>query len=140
MFPHFPPIKKNCPLFVQIAQMGLILPRIPPPTPVLYSAITHPFRGYVRTQNTPKHTQNTPFSGLNLKVGNMNYRLGNLDPNWAKCLKSGKNFSRSGQNCIIMTFNWPAPPTTPFTPALLPTARVCPASRLCPLDIPVTVM
>ena len=44
------------PLFVQIAQMvlisprwGLILPRIPPPTPVLYSAVTNPFWGYVGT-------------------------------------------------------------------------------------------
>ena len=35
---------------------------------------------------TPRH----PFS--------FNYRLGNLDPNWATCLKSGQNLSRSGQN------------------------------------------
>ena len=75
----------------------LILPRIPPPTPVLYSAVTNPFRGYVRTQNTPTPPQNTPFPELNLKVGKMIYCLGNVDPNWAKCLKNGQNFSRSGQ-------------------------------------------
>ena len=57
-----PPILEHfCLLFVQIAQMGLILPRwglilprIPPPTLVLHSAVTHPFLGYVHTQNTPK--------------------------------------------------------------------------------------
>ena len=49
----------------------------------------------------PTPSQNTPFSGLNLKVGKRNYRLGNLDPNWAKCLKSGQNFSRSGQKKFI---------------------------------------
>ena len=93
-----------CPLFIQIAQMGLIfprwgliLPRIPPSTPVLYSAITHPSLGYVWTQNTNKPTHNSPFPGLNLKVGKMNYRLGNLDQNRSKCLKSWQNFSRSGQ-------------------------------------------
>ena len=35
--------------------------------------------------------------GNRLKVGKMNYCLGKLDPNWAKCLKSEQNFSRSGQ-------------------------------------------
>ena len=73
-----------CPLFVQIAQMGLILPRwdlilprIPPPP------------------------QNTPFPGLIFKVGKMNYCLRKLAPIWAKCLKSGQNFSRSGPNFFI---------------------------------------
>ena len=36
-----------------------------------------------------------------MKVGKMNYRLGKMDPNWAKCLKSGQNISRSGQKKII---------------------------------------
>ena len=104
----FPILKNVCPLFVQIAQMGLILPRwdlilprIPPSTPLLYSAVTHLFRGYVHTQSTPKPTQNTPFPGLNLKVGKMNYSLGNSNPNWAKCLKSGQNISRSGPKKFI---------------------------------------
>ena len=42
------------------------------------------------------HPKKTPFPGLNLKVGKMNYSLDNLDPKWAKCVKSGQNFSRSG--------------------------------------------
>ena len=72
-------------LFVQIAQMGLILPRwglilltTPPTSSLLYSAITH------STQ-----PQNTPFPGLNLKVGKMNCSLGKMRPIWAICTKSG---------------------------------------------------
>ena len=63
-----------CPLFVQIAQMGLILhrwgswglilPRIPPPISVLYSAVTKSFRWYV--QNELLSRQNGPHLG---KVG-----------------------------------------------------------------------
>ena len=109
-----PILEHFCPLLVQIAQMGLIsprwgliLPRVPPPTPVLYSAVTKPFRGYVRTQTPPAQPQNTPFPGLILKVGKMNCCLGKLDPIWAKCLKSGQNFSRSGQMFlfIIICYN-----------------------------------
>ena len=73
--------------------MGLILPRIPTPTPVLYSAVTHPFWGYVRTQNTPKPTPKHPFSWPELELGKMNYSLGNFDPNWAKM---GKPFLEVG--------------------------------------------
>ena len=65
----FPIREQFCPLSVQIAQTGLTLPRwgltlprITPPTPVLYSAVTNPFRGYVRTQNTPNPTPKHPFS------------------------------------------------------------------------------
>ena len=70
-----------------LPRQGLILPRIPPPTPILYSAVTHPFRGYARTQTPPTPPQNTPFPGLNLKMGKMNFSLGNLDPIWAICSK-----------------------------------------------------
>ena len=95
-------------LFVQIAQMGLILPRwvlilprIPPPTPVLYSVVTKPFRDMYEHETPPAPPQNTPFPGLILKVGKMNYCLGKMDPIWAKCLKSGQNVSRSGQIFFI---------------------------------------
>ena len=74
------------PTFLQIAQMGLILPRwglilpaIPPPTPVLYSAITNPFQGYVHAQNTLNPTPKHPFF-------------------WP-VLESGQNELLSGQNC-----------------------------------------
>ena len=110
-----PPILEHFgPFFVQIAQMGLTLPRwglilcrIPTPNPVLYSAVTHPFLGYVRTQTPPSSPRNTPFLGLNLKVGQMNYHLGQMDPTWAKCLKSGQNFSRSRQKKNIHPPNQP---------------------------------
>ena len=62
-------------LFVQIVQMGLILPRwgltlprIPPPTPVLYSAVTKLFQGYLRTQNTPNPTPKHPISWPELEI------------------------------------------------------------------------
>ena len=105
----FPNSSAFCPLFVPIAQMGLILPRwgltlprTPPSTFILYSAVTNPFWGYEQTQKPPTTPQNTPFPGLNLKMGKMNYLLGKVDPNWAKCLKNGKNFSRSGQKKIFI--------------------------------------
>ena len=63
----FPNSRALLPLFVRIAQMGLILPSwglilpgVPPPTYVLYSAVTNPFQGYVRTKNTPNSTPKTP--------------------------------------------------------------------------------
>ena len=45
-----------------LPRWSLILPRIPFPIRVLCSAVTHPFRGYVRTQNTPNPTPKHPFS------------------------------------------------------------------------------
>ena len=95
-----PPILEHiCPLLVQIAQMGLILPRqglilprIPPPTTVLYSAVTNPFWGYVRTQNTPKPTSKHPFSWPKLESGQNELlsgqngpQLGKMFEKWAKC-------------------------------------------------------
>ena len=52
-----------------LPRWGLILPRIPPPTPVLYSAVTDPFGGYVRTQNTPNPTPKHPFSWPEVESG-----------------------------------------------------------------------
>ena len=72
-----PTFRTNCPDGSHFAQMGSHFAQNTTPTP------------YSR------------FPGLNLKVGKMNYSLGNLDPNWAKCLKSGQNFSRSGQKKFI---------------------------------------
>ena len=94
----FPILEHFCPLFVQIAQMGLILPRrglnlprIPPPTPVLYSAVTNPFWGYVSTQNTPKSTPKHPISWPELESGQNELlsglngpQLGKMFEKWAK--------------------------------------------------------
>ena len=104
----FSPILEHfCPFLVKIAQMGLILPRWgdigdlfcpnPHPQPLSLTLQSHTPFGDMYVHRTPKSPpQNTPFPSLNLKVGKMNYHLGNLDPNWAKCLKRGQNFSRSG--------------------------------------------
>ena len=45
----------------------------------------------------PTLPKNTPFPGLNVKVGKVNYSLGEMDPNWAKCLKSGKTVLEKGK-------------------------------------------
>ena len=55
-----PTFRTHCP-------HGSHLPRIPPPTPVLYSAVTHTFWGYACTQNTLKPTPKHPFSWPELK-------------------------------------------------------------------------
>ena len=102
----------NFPDGSHFAQMGSHLPRIPPPTPVLYSAVTNPFGDMYVHKKTPTPPQNTPFPGLNLKVGKRNYSLGKMDPNRAKCLKSGQNFSRSGQKKIIHTLGCQGGPLT----------------------------
>ena len=78
--------------FWHIAQMGLILPRwglilprIPPPTPVPYSTVTHPFQGYVHTQNTPNPTPEHSFSWPELESGQN-------EPNvWATLTPTGQN-------------------------------------------------
>ena len=92
----------HCLPSVQIAQMGLILPRwglilprIPLSSLVLYSAVTRSFRGYVRTQNTPKPTPKHSFSWPELESrqnelqsgqneSNYETHLGNSYEKWAK--------------------------------------------------------
>ena len=63
-----------------LPRQGLILPRIPPPTPILYSAVTHPFRGYARTQNTPNPTPKHPFSWAELQNGQNEPQSGQPGP------------------------------------------------------------
>ena len=86
-----PILEHFCPLFVQIAQMGLILPRwglilprIPPPMPVLYSAVTNPFLGYVLTRNTPSPTPKHPFSSPELESGQNELPSGQNGPHLCK--------------------------------------------------------
>ena len=73
MIEFFPPNSRAlAQMGLILPRWGLILPRIPPPTPVLYSAFTDPFQGYVHTQNTFNPSKNTPLPGLTLKVCKMN--------------------------------------------------------------------
>ena len=84
-----------------LPRWGLILPRIPPPTPVLYSAVTHPFRGYVYTQNTPIPTSKHPFSWPELESGQNKLPTGQPWPHLGKMSKNEQNFSISGQKKFI---------------------------------------
>ena len=52
-----------------LPRWGLILPRTLPATPVLYSAVTHSFWGYVCTQNTTNPTPKHLFSWPELESG-----------------------------------------------------------------------
>ena len=94
------------PFFVLIGQTGLILPRwglilprIPLPTLVLYPAGTHPFRGFI---TPPASHQSTPFPDLNLKVGKKNYGLGNLDPSGQYVRKVNKTFLEVGKKKLFI--------------------------------------
>ena len=90
----FPILDHFCPLFIQIAQMGLrlilsrwehwglILHRIPPPT-LFFTQQSHtPFGNRYTHKAPPTPLQNTHFLGLNFKVGTMNYHLGKMRPIW----------------------------------------------------------
>ena len=106
----------NCPDGSHFAQMahetrglilprwGLSLPRMPPPTPVLYSAFTLPFWGYIRTQNTPNPTPNTPFP---LKVGKMNLipSRQNETPTGQYVWKVDKTFLEVGKKSLFIYLN-----------------------------------
>ena len=70
---------------------GLTLPRIPPQTPLLYSAVTHPLQGYVRTQKKPNQTPKYPFSWPELESGQNELQSGQFGPQLGKCLKSGQS-------------------------------------------------
>ena len=104
-----PTFRTNCPDWSHFAQMGLILPRIPPPTPVLYSAATKTFLGYVQTRNTPSPTPKHPFSLPDFESGQNELLSGQNGPHLAKCLKSGQNFSRSGQKKIFILSSMSSP-------------------------------
>ena len=110
MIEFFPPSLEHFgPLFVQIAQMGLILPRwglilprIPPPTPVVYSAVIHPFWRCVSTQNTPKPTPKHPFSWPELESGQNELPSGQPGPQLGKLIeKWTKNFQKLAKLLFI---------------------------------------
>ena len=88
--------------FVQIAQMGSHFAQNTATAPVLFSAVTNPFRGYVCTQNTPNPTPKHPSSWPDFESGQNQLLSGQMDPNWANFLKSGQNISRSGQKNLFI--------------------------------------
>ena len=58
-----------CPDGFHFAHMGSHFAQNTIQTPVLYSAVTHPFQGYASTQNTPKPTIKHPCSWPELERG-----------------------------------------------------------------------
>ena len=95
---HFCHFSYKMPRWVSFCPYGVsFCPEYHPQSLFFTQQSDTPFRDIDAHKTPPSPPQNTPFPGLNLKVGKMNYSLGNLDPNWAKCLKSGQNFSRSGK-------------------------------------------
>ena len=88
-------------IFEFISAPPWLMPRAAPNPCSLLSYHT-PLSGICTYTKHPQAHSKTPlFPGLNLKVGKMNCSLGHLDPIWAKCLKSGQNFFRSGQKKFI---------------------------------------
>ena len=67
-----------------LPRWGLILPRIPPPTPILYSADANPFLGYVRTQNIPNPTPKYPFFWPDIESGQNELTSGQNGPQLGK--------------------------------------------------------
>ena len=59
----------------------------------------------------------TPFLAK-LKVGKTNYCPGKMDLKWAKCLKSGQNFSRSGNFLLFIPLCRHRPPQAAARPSV----------------------
>ena len=103
MIEFFPPNSRHfCPLFVQIAQMGLIFAQMGShfaqihseyhPKPLFFTQHSHiPFRDTLLKQNTPKPTPKHPFSWPELEIGQNELlsgqfrpKLGKMFEKWAK--------------------------------------------------------
>ena len=99
-----------------LPRWGLILPRSPPPTPVLYPDVTHPFWRYVYTQNSPKPTSKHPISWPELESGQNELQSGQFGHQLGKMFEKWQIFSRSGQkNFIHECFLW-------FSRSIIPNA------------------
>ena len=91
---------------------GLTLPRIPPPTPVLYSAVTIPSWGCVLTQNTPTPTPKHPLSWPKLESGQSELPSGQNGPQLGKMFEKWAKLSRSGQKKKKFIRCWNQPSRT----------------------------
>ena len=98
----FPPILEPfCPLFVQIAQMGLTLPRWGHPQTLFFTQPSHnPIAsGDIYKHKTPQSPPKTPLSWPEVRL---NLKVNNLDPNCAKCFE--KWFLEMGKNNLLMSY------------------------------------
>ena len=86
------------------AQMGLILPRKPPPTTVLYFAVIVTFQGYTpaQTWSTPKPTPEHPFSWPELESGQNEIQSVRFGPQLGKMFEKWANrFQKWAKNLFI---------------------------------------
>ena len=92
--PDFRALFPYCPDGSHLPRWGLILPRLPSPTSVLYSAVTHPARGYVSTLNPPNPTQKhrDPFSWPELANGQNEVPPGQSGPQLGKMFEKTTTF------------------------------------------------
>ena len=81
-----------------------IFQQVPPPTPVLYTAVTNPFPGYVSTQNTPKPPKKHPFSWP--KSGQNEIQSGQNGPQQSKFFEKWAKLFRSGHSEITFIHLW----------------------------------
>ena len=95
-----PTFRTNCPDGSHFAQMGSHFAQNTTSNPCSLLSCHKPLSGICTYTKHPQPTPKHPLSWPDF-VGKMNYRLGKMDPIWAKCLKSGQNFSRSGQKKFI---------------------------------------
>ena len=98
-----PIFRTNCPDGSHFAQMESHFAQNTTTNPCSLPSRHKSFSGICTYTKHPQPHPKTPLflQVRNLKVGKMNYHLGKMDPNRAKCLKSGQNFSRSGPKKII---------------------------------------
>ena len=109
----FPILEHFCPLWVQIAQMGLILPRwglilprIPPPISVLYSALTH-LSGICTNTKHPQAPPKTPlFLAWSWKWAKLELQSGQFGPQMGKMLKKWQIFLEVGKNNLFMLLSF----------------------------------
>ena len=104
----FPKLEHFCPFFVQTAQMGLILPRwglilprTPPPTSVLHSAVTIPKTSVFYTAVTNPIWQNTPSAQPKTPLFlTWTWKWAKSTTVWAKWTPTGQNVWKVGKTVL----------------------------------------
>ena len=102
LLPTFHMHWQHCSDGSHLAQMGSYCAQNTTTNPCSLLCRHKPLSGICTYTKHPKPTKKRPFFWPKLESGQNNYSLGKVDPNWAKSLKSGQIFSRSGQFIIII--------------------------------------
>ena len=100
----------NCPDGSHFAQMGSHSAQSTTTNPVLYSAVTYPFQGYVHTQNTLNPTPKHPIFWPELESGQNEQLSWQNGPQLGKMWKVSKSFLEVGKK-NYSSGNWVRPTT-----------------------------